>query len=228
MYLNVKSFLIELLIINAICSAILVIISKNPVISVIFLISLVLNSALFLMVKGMPFLGISYILIYLGAIIVLFLFVIMMINIKLTDILETGYQYTKNIPLALIVSGLFIYEFFNILPSYLNSTVLPYSQVSDNSILLSIVKGIVLTLNSLISSSTYFLGFGSSENSLIISEAPNSSWTSIWNTEASNLTLEQGACAINYSSAHSLYALHTSGLGALNGKEILPFIINNN
>jgi len=55
MYINVKSLLIELLIINAICSAILVIISKNPVISVIFLISLVLNSALFLMVKGMPF-----------------------------------------------------------------------------------------------------------------------------------------------------------------------------
>lgn len=144
MYLNVKSLLIELLIISAISSAILVIISKNPVISVIFLISLVLNSALFLMVKGMPFLGISYILIYLGAIIVLFLFVIMMINIKLTDILETGYQYTKNIPLALIVSGLFLYEFFNVLPSYINSPGLPL----DNSIILSIIKEIVLTLNS--------------------------------------------------------------------------------
>lgn len=80
--LNVKSLLIELLVISAICSAILVIISKNPVISVIFLISLVLNSALFLIVKGLPFLGISYILIYLGAIIVLFLFVIMMINVR--------------------------------------------------------------------------------------------------------------------------------------------------
>lgn len=82
MYMNVKSLVIELLIINAILSAILVIISKNPVISVIFLISLVLNSALFLIAKGMPFLGISYILVYLGAIIVLFLFVIMMINVR--------------------------------------------------------------------------------------------------------------------------------------------------
>lgn len=61
--MNVKSLIIELLIINAILSAILVIISKNPVISVIFLISLVLNSALFLIAKGMPFLGISYILV---------------------------------------------------------------------------------------------------------------------------------------------------------------------
>lgn len=148
MYLNVKSLLIELLIISAVSSAILVIISKNPVISVIFLISLVLNSALFLMVKGMPFLGISYILIYLGAIIVLFLFVIMMINIKLTDILETGYQYTKNIPLALIVSGLFLYEFFNVLPSYINSPAMPI----DNSIIVSIIKEIVLNLNSFFNS----------------------------------------------------------------------------
>ena len=148
MYLNVKSLLIELLIISAVSSAILVIISKNPVISVICLISLVLNSALFLMVKGMPFLGISYILIYLGAIIVLFLFVIMMINIKLTDILETGYQYTKNIPLALIVSGLFLYEFFNVLPSYINSPAMPI----DNSIILSIIKEIVLILNSFFNS----------------------------------------------------------------------------
>jgi NADH-ubiquinone oxidoreductase chain 6 len=142
--INIKSILIELLIINAICSAILVIISKNPVISVIFLISLVLNSALFLIMKGMPFIGISYILIYLGAIIVLFLFVIMMINIRLTDILETGTQYTKNIPLALTVSSLFLYEFLNVLPSYLNNTILPL----DSSILINIGKEMVLTLNS--------------------------------------------------------------------------------
>jgi NADH-ubiquinone oxidoreductase chain 6 len=146
LYFNVKSILIEILIINAIFSAILVIISKNPVISVIFLISLVLNSALFLMVKGMPFLGISYILIYLGAIIVLFLFVIMMINVRLTDILETGTQYTKNIPLALTVSGLFLYEFFNILPSYINSPILPL----DHSIIISLSKELVLTFNSLL------------------------------------------------------------------------------
>jgi NADH-ubiquinone oxidoreductase chain 6 len=144
MYFNVKSVLIEILIINAICSAILVIISKNPVISVIFLISLVLNSALFLVVKGMPFLGISYILIYLGAIIVLFLFVIMMINVRLTDILETGTQYTKNIPLALTVSGLFLYEFFNVLPAFLNSPILSL----DDSVLINMGKEIVLTLNS--------------------------------------------------------------------------------
>lgn len=143
--INLKNLLIEFLVINAIASAILVIISKNPVVSVIFLISLVLNSALFLIVKGMPFIGISYILIYLGAIIVLFLFVIMMINIKLTDILEVGSSYTKNIPLALIVSGLFLYELFNILPFYINNNVISL----DNTIF-TLFKEFNIELNNLI------------------------------------------------------------------------------
>jgi NADH-ubiquinone oxidoreductase chain 6 len=156
LYINIKSLVIELLIITAIISAILVIISKNPVVSVIYLISLILNAALFLIVKGMPFIGISYILIYLGAIIVLFLFVIMMININLTDILETGFNYTKNIPLALVVSGLFIYEFINILPSYLNNSVLSL----NNSLLYSIFIDSILFINNLILalSSAYEIG----------------------------------------------------------------------
>jgi len=88
----------------------------------------------------------------------------MMINIKLTDILETGYQYTKNIPLALTVSGLFLYEFFNILPSYLNSTVLINPQMADSSVIFSLIKEIVLTLNSLFSSFTFS---GTADNNLI-------------------------------------------------------------
>ena len=56
-----------------------------------------------------------------GAITVLFLFVIMMINIKLTDILETGSQYTKNLPLAIAIGLLFIYEIFTILPFNINN-----------------------------------------------------------------------------------------------------------
>ena len=56
-----------------------------------------------------------------GAIAVLFLFVIMMINIKLTDILETGSQYTKNLPLALSIGSLFIYEIYTVIPFSFNN-----------------------------------------------------------------------------------------------------------
>jgi NADH-ubiquinone oxidoreductase chain 6 len=117
--------LLDLLAFGAILSSILVITSKNPVIAVIFLISVFLNSACYLIVSGLGFLGLSYVIVYVGAITVLFLFVIMMINIKLTDILEVGYAYTKNLPLAVSVGGLFVYELFNIIPfTYNNVSIL--------------------------------------------------------------------------------------------------------
>jgi NADH-ubiquinone oxidoreductase chain 6 len=77
------------------------------------------------------FVGISYIVIYVGAIAVLFLFVIMMINIKLTDILETGSQYTKNLPLAIAIGSLFIFIFFTLI-KYNNNNVPALQVLLDN------------------------------------------------------------------------------------------------
>jgi len=116
-----KNILIDILSITTLLSGVLVITSKNPVIAVIFLISVFVNAAGYLILLGIGFIGISYIIVYVGAIAVLFLFVIMMININLTDILETGSQYTKNIPLALSIGSLFIYELYNILPFTFNN-----------------------------------------------------------------------------------------------------------
>jgi NADH-ubiquinone oxidoreductase chain 6 len=111
-----KFILINILSFTTIISSVLVITSKNPVISVIYLISVFVNAAGYLILSGIGFLGLSYIIVYVGAITVLFLFVIMMINISLTDIIDTGKQYTKNLPLALVVGSLFMFEMFNILP----------------------------------------------------------------------------------------------------------------
>ena len=116
-----NNFLLEIFSLLAILSSVLVITSKNPVVSVIFLISLFINTAIFLILLGISFVGISYIIIYIGAITVLFLFIIMMINIRLLDILEIGNEYTKNLPLALLVGTLFVYEIFNVLPFTINN-----------------------------------------------------------------------------------------------------------
>jgi len=124
-----KHYLIDIIAFTTILSNILVITSKNPVISVIFLISLFINAACYLILIGVGFIGISYIIVYIGAIAVLFLFVIMMINIKTTDILETGSQYTKTLPLALSVGFLFIYEIYKIIPFSFNN-------ISDISLIL--------------------------------------------------------------------------------------------
>ena len=104
-------------------SSVFSITSKNPVISVIFLISTFVQAALYLILIGINFVGISYIIVYVGAIAVLFLFVIMMINIKLTDILETGTQYTKNLPLAIGIGSLFIFIIFQLNPFNFNNVL---------------------------------------------------------------------------------------------------------
>src|SRR6266851_4574207 len=114
-----KYILINILSFTTIISSVIVITSQNPVISVVYLISVFVNAAGYLILSGIGFLGLSYIIVYVGAITVLFLFVIMMINISLTDIIDTGKQYTKNLPL--VVASLFMFELFNILPFSFNN-----------------------------------------------------------------------------------------------------------
>jgi NADH-ubiquinone oxidoreductase chain 6 len=118
---KMQNFFFNLFAFGMLLSSVLVITCKNPVIAVIYLISVFLCAAGYLIISGISFLGLSYIIVYIGAIAVLFLFVIMMINIKITDILETGNQYTKTLPLALCIGSLFIYEIFTILPFSFNN-----------------------------------------------------------------------------------------------------------
>ena len=115
------STILNLLVLGFTFTSIFSITATNSVISVIFLITTFVQVAIYLILIGINFIAISYIVIYVGAIAVLFLFVIMMLNIKLSDILETGSAYTRNLPLALCVGGLFIYEFFTILPFTFNN-----------------------------------------------------------------------------------------------------------
>lgn len=136
-----KNLFIDILAFGTLLSSVLVITSKNPVIAVIFLISVFVNAAGYLILLGMGFIGISYIIVYIGAIAVLFLFVIMMINIKLTDILETGSQYTKTLPLALAIGLLFVYEFFTIIPFSFNNV----SAISALLNLLTSLNGLFLS-----------------------------------------------------------------------------------
>ena len=105
------NFIIDFLALGTLFSSILSITFKNSVISVIFLILTFVQAAGYLIFIGINFIGISYIIIYVGAIAVLFLFVIMMINLNLSEILETGNEYTKNLPLAIIISSLFMFIF---------------------------------------------------------------------------------------------------------------------
>lgn len=106
--------IVNLLTFGILFSSIISITSNNPIISIIFLITAFVNAAGYLILLGINFIGISYIVIYVGAIAVLFLFIILMINIKLTDILDTGYNFTKNLPIGLNIASLLFFIFFSV------------------------------------------------------------------------------------------------------------------
>ena len=66
----------------AVLSAILVTISRNTVYSVFFLISVFVSISILFIMIGAEFLGMIMLIVYVGAVAVLFLFVVMMLNVK--------------------------------------------------------------------------------------------------------------------------------------------------
>ena len=99
--------------IASIASGILTIISKNPIVSVLFLIGLFFGLACYLIVLGISFIGLSYLLVYVGAVSILFIFILMLINVRISEL----YNNTSNIiPLALLTSISFANPFYELLP----------------------------------------------------------------------------------------------------------------
>lgn len=125
--------ILNLLVYGFILTSIFSITATNSVISVIFLITTFVQVAMYLILIGINFIAISYIVIYVGAIAVLFLFIIMMINIKQADVLETGKTYTKNLPLAINIAIYFIFILFTLLPLNINTISFPVSFSLDSS-----------------------------------------------------------------------------------------------
>jgi NADH-quinone oxidoreductase subunit J len=76
-----------------VASAVMVISSRNPVHSVLFLILAFVNSAGLFVLLGAEFLGMVLIVVYVGAVAVLFLFVVMMLDINLTELRQGFLQY---------------------------------------------------------------------------------------------------------------------------------------
>ncbi len=71
---------------TAILCGVFVIISKNPVVSVLFLIGLFANISCYLILLGLGFIGLAYLIVYIGAVSILFLFILMLINIRISEL----------------------------------------------------------------------------------------------------------------------------------------------
>ena len=91
----------------SLASSVFVIWTKNPIFSVLFLIFSFFNVSAILFLFNFEFIPIAFLVIYVGAVAVLFLFVLMMLNIKLAELLET---YHNAVPVGLIFGIFFIYQ----------------------------------------------------------------------------------------------------------------------
>ena len=85
----------------------LVILSSNPVQSVLYLILVYLFTAAFFMFLGAEFLAILIFIIYVGAISILFLFVIMLLNLRTIELYTTFFNY---FPIGGFIGFLFFLE----------------------------------------------------------------------------------------------------------------------
>lgn len=138
---------IEILTILSVFAALAVITSTNPVIAIIFLITLFLLVAIYLILMGLTFIGLSYLLIYIGAITILFLFIIMMISIEVIQTVEVGSDYSKLLPLAYTLAVLFLSLFLILIPSFVADFNIMESFNFINTILFSLYTKVISIFN---------------------------------------------------------------------------------
>ena len=96
----------------AVASGSAVILAKNPVHAVLFLILAFFNAAGLFVLLGAEFLAMLLIIVYVGAVAVLFLFVVMMLDV---DFAELKAGFIKNAPLGMVVAGIVLAELIMVL-----------------------------------------------------------------------------------------------------------------
>jgi NADH-quinone oxidoreductase subunit J len=93
-------------------SGLLVITARNPVHGVLFLVLAFFTGAGIWLLLRAEFLAITLVIVYVGAVMVLFLFVVMMLDINLERVRE---GFWRNLPLALVVGGIMVIEMVAVL-----------------------------------------------------------------------------------------------------------------
>jgi NADH-quinone oxidoreductase subunit J len=99
-----------------VASAVMVIVSRNPVHSVLYLILAFVNASGLFVLMGAEFLAMILVVVYVGAVAVLFLFVIMMLDVDFAQLREGFIEY---LPVGLVIGGIFMFELLLVVGSWL-------------------------------------------------------------------------------------------------------------
>jgi NADH-quinone oxidoreductase subunit J len=120
----------------AVASALMVIASRNPVHSVLFLILTFVNAAGLFMLAGAEFLALILIVVYVGAVAVLFLFVVMMLDVDFASMRQGMLQYA---PIGVVVGIILLLELllvagsFVVAPEVAATAVIPIDNTIENT-----------------------------------------------------------------------------------------------
>ncbi|MBU1335123.1 MAG: NADH-quinone oxidoreductase subunit J [Devosia sp.] len=119
----------------AIASALMVISARNPVHAVLFLILTFFNASGLFMLAGAEFLALLLIVVYVGAVAVLFLFVVMMLDVDFASLRQGFLQYA---PIGVVVGAILLLELllvagsFVVSPEVAAGSALPMDGAVDN------------------------------------------------------------------------------------------------
>ena len=123
---------VDIIYLVSILLGILTISSRNPVVSVLFLIGLFVNVAGLLILVGYNFIGLAYILVYVGAVSILFLFILMLINIRVSELFN---DTNNDLPLAGLTIIIFYYIMAQVLPlNFTENSIVSYLSNSYSDI----------------------------------------------------------------------------------------------
>ena len=107
-----------------VASAFMVIAAKNPVHSVLYLILAFVNAAGLFVLMGAEFLAMMLIVVYVGAVLVLFLFVVMMLDVDFAELRQGFLQY---LPVGVLVGVVFLAELLLVVGAWAIGPSMPQS-----------------------------------------------------------------------------------------------------
>jgi NADH-quinone oxidoreductase subunit J len=132
MFLGISWFTFHFFSVLALICSFMVVIAKNPIFSVLFLILTFFNFSCVLFLLNLEFLPILFLIVYVGAIAVLFLFVLIMLNIKISELKQGSKQY---LILAVFFGSIFLLEaltLFNVSFSTLTFFEMPTLKIQED------------------------------------------------------------------------------------------------
>ena len=110
-----------------VASAFMVIASKNPVHSVLYLILAFVNASGLFVMMGAEFLAMILVVVYVGAVAVLFLFVVMMLDVDFAELKQGVLQY---LPIGLLIGGIFLAELLFVVGAWVIGSDVPKAIVA--------------------------------------------------------------------------------------------------